>query len=359
MPAFHSTELLKNIRLDQLSIEKGEISGDLISGGCISAFSSTGISDQSTKETLVIKDQKIIVDIIETKRIDGDVQVLGNLHVTGELNIEKLKVKELISDRTYDKMYLEFQPVDVATNPNGSGLIWKGKDYTKLFVFKNNSDRYYSTENIDLHVDKAYQIDGIDVLNKNTLGSTIRKSSLRQVGTLHSLNVTGDVDLSEFVKFDSNQQRISINIDKPVGTITISDIEQDVIMNIDVDDGRAKIGTYNSRPFDLTVGDLSVITLDPKGLVSIGNEYKENITTRMWGKLGINVKNPEADLEVKGSIRLSGKLFIVDNSPPENGNYKRGDIVWNETPQPNSPIGWVCVISGSPGKWLQFGIIQE
>lgn len=359
MPAFNSTELLKNIKFNQLNINNGEISGDLISGGCISSFSSTGISDQSTKTSLIIKDNKIEVDIIETKRIDGDVQLLGNLHVTGELTIEKLKVKELISDRTYDKMYLEFQPIDISVNPNGSGLIWKGRDYTKLFVFKNNPDRFFSTENFDLPPEKSYKIDGVDVLNKNTLGSTIRKSSLREVGTLHSLNVTGDVNLSEFVHLSSDQQRISINTDQPVGTITISDIEQDVIMNIDVDNGRARIGTFNNRPFDLTVGDLSLVTLEPKGVLTFGNEYKEDITTRVWGKVGINVKNPEADLDIRGSMKISGKLFMVDNSPPNKGNYKRGDIVWNENPQTNSPIGWVCVVSGSPGKWLQFGIIQE
>ena len=217
---------------------------------------------------------------------------------------------------------------------------------------------YFSSENIDLYNDRAFRIDNVDVLNKNTLGTTVRKSSLREVGTLNHLNVTGDVDLAEFVKFSSDQQRIGINSEQLVGTVTIGDIMQDVVFNIDVDNGRAKIGTYNTRPFDLTAGDMTLVTLEPKGIVTLGHEYKNDTEIRAWGKVGINVKHPEADLEVRGGFRFGGKLFLVDNSPPEKGNYKRGDICWNESPSENSPLGWVCIVSGAPGKWSQFGAIS-
>ena len=357
-PAFKSSELIKNIRLDQLDIKKGELSGDLISGGSISLFTSTGIKDDASKQTLVVKDGIIIVDKIQTKEITGDLLVSGNLNVHGTLVVDKLHTTEIISERTFDKMYLEFQAVDTAVNPNGSGMIWKGRDYTKLLVLKNNPDRFFSSESLEIAADKSFKIDGIDVLTKNSLGTSIRKSSLREVGTLHSLSVTGDTELSEFVTFSADQQRIGINVEQTVGTITIGDIMQDVVMNIDVDNGRAKIGTYNNRPFDLTAGDITLITLDPKGIVSVGSEYKADVVTRVWGKLSVNVKNPEADLDVRGGIKFGGKLFYVDNSPPEKGNYKRGDIVWNESPAVNSPLGWVCITSGTPGIWAQFGMIQ-
>jgi hypothetical protein len=359
MPAFHSNELIKNIKLDQLSIKKGEISGDLISGGTVQNFSSTGIKDSSTELSLIVENGSISVDKIKTKEISNDLIIKGNLHVLEHLTVKKMHVEEFVSERTFDKMYLEFQPVDTGKNPNGSGLIWKGADYTKLFVLKNNKDRFFSSENIDLQNDKSYQIDGVDVLSKNSLGSGIRKSNLREVGSLHSLTVTGDVDLAEFVSIDSNSQRIAINIDKAVGTLTIGDLMNDVIFNIDLDNGRAKIGTYNNRPLDLTCGDMSLITLDPKGAIHFGNEYKSDVSCKVWGKLGVNIKNPEADIDVKNSIKFGGKLFTVDNSPPKVGNYKRGDIVWNEAPTTNSPIGWVCIVTGSPGVWAQFGLVQE
>lgn len=358
MPAFNSSDLLKNIKFNQLKIENGEISGDLISGGVIKKFASTGIEDHSSVRTLKVFDNYIVVDKIVTKKLEGKIDLDGDLSISGDLRADKLYVSEVISKSTFGKTYLEFQPVDNLVNPDGSGLIWKGKDYTKLFVLKINPNRFFSSESIDLPLDKSYKIDSVDVLNKNTLGSTVRKSSLREVGTLHSLSVTGDVSLSEFIQINSDQQRISINVDQPMGILSISDTMRDVIINIDIENGRGKIGTYNNRPLDITAGDTSLISLDPKGIINLGNEYKSDILTRLWGKIGVNVKNPDADLEVRTSFRFGGKLFAVDNSPPNKGNYKRGDIVWNESPSQDSPVGWICTVSGTPGIWNQFGLIS-
>jgi hypothetical protein len=357
-PAFNSSQLIKNIRLDQLDIKKGEISGDLVSGGSITSFSSTGIDDQATTKTVTVQDGLLIVDNIQVKELKGETAVRGNLQVLGNIRASKIYVDEIVADRKYDKMYLEFEPIPGSDNPNGSGLIWKGADYTKLFVLKGNN-QFFASESINLANDRNFQIDGVEVLSKNTLGTSIRKSNIRETGPLNHLTVVGDTSLSEFVKFSSDQQRIAINVEAPVGTVTIGDIMGDVILNIDVDNGRAKIGTFNNRPFDLTAGDRVLMTLDPKGIVSVGQEYNTQTETRVWGKMGVNVKNPEADLEVRDSIRFGNKLFMVYNSPPEKGNYKRGDIVWNEVPSPGSSVGWVCVVAGAPGIWKTFGAISE
>jgi hypothetical protein len=356
-PAYNSTQLLKNIRLDQLDIKNGEISGDLISGGTITNFASTGIDDKSTVKTLTILDNRIVVDTITVRELNGNFHVAGNMGVGGTLTVGTLKAIEILSDRTFDKMYLEFQAVDEAVNPNGSGLIWKGRDYTKQFTLKANPDRFLSSESIDIFPDKSYKIDNVEVLSKDRLGTGVSKSSLREVGVLKRLQVTGDVDLAEFIKISSDQQRIGINTEQLIGTITISDIFQDVILNLDIENGRGKFGTFNNRPIDFVAGDSVLLTLDPKGSVTLGHEYKTDNEIRVYGKLGINVKHPEAELDIRGGIRFGGKLFIADNSPPEKGNYKRGDIVWNTVPTEGSPIGWVCTVSGNPGIWHQFGLL--
>jgi len=358
MPAFNSSDLLKNIRLAQLKIEKGELSGDLISGGVITNFSSVGIEDRSTVRSVIVKDGQISVDKIKIKNIEGNVELQGNLKISGDLTAEKLYVSEVISGSTYGRTYLEFQPVNEADNPTGSGMIWKGKDYTKLLVLRNNPARFFSSESFDLSRDRSYRIDGVEVLTKDTLGTGIRKSSLRELGTLYKLDVTGDVNLSEVLSISSDQQRVSINSDQMVGIVTISDTFKDVIIKIDSEDGKAKIGTFNNRSLDIITGDMTSMTFDPKGIVSIGNEYRSEITTRIWGKVGINLKNPEADLDIRGNIRFNGKLFMVDKCPPEKGNFKRGDIVWNDSPGQNCPIGWICTVSGTPGVWIEFGMIS-
>ena len=40
---------------------------------------------------------------------------------------------------------------------------------------------------------------------------------------------------------------------------------------------------------------------------------------------------------------------------PTAGSWALGDIVWNSQPTAGSPLGWVCVSSGSPGTFEQFG----
>lgn len=42
---------------------------------------------------------------------------------------------------------------------------------------------------------------------------------------------------------------------------------------------------------------------------------------------------------------------------PITGTYLRGDRLWNRVPWPGHPIGWVCIIAGSPGTWKPFGDI--
>uniref|UniRef100_UPI0035650C1B hypothetical protein n=1 Tax=Psychrobacter sp. TaxID=56811 RepID=UPI0035650C1B len=39
---------------------------------------------------------------------------------------------------------------------------------------------------------------------------------------------------------------------------------------------------------------------------------------------------------------------------PDYGRWKRGDIVFNDTPSVGSPIGWRCTGSGDQGTWVSF-----
>lgn len=48
-----------------------------------------------------------------------------------------------------------------------------------------------------------------------------------------------------------------------------------------------------------------------------------------------------------------------DNSVPDSGDYRRGDIIFNTTPSIGGHVGWVCVTSGNPGTWNKFGLIDS
>lgn len=59
-------------------------------------------------------------------------------------------------------------------------------------------------------------------------------------------------------------------------------------------------------------------------------------------------------------LTADGRLS-TDNasSVPTEGNYKRGDIVWNAAPTPGGFLGWICVATGTPGTWKGFGTIES
>lgn len=44
-------------------------------------------------------------------------------------------------------------------------------------------------------------------------------------------------------------------------------------------------------------------------------------------------------------------------SPPSLGDWKIGDVIYNNRPMSGGYIGWVCIAAGSPGIWKSFGAI--
>lgn len=48
----------------------------------------------------------------------------------------------------------------------------------------------------------------------------------------------------------------------------------------------------------------------------------------------------------------------LGTAAPATGTYLQGDIVWNSAPSnaAGQPIGWVCVVGGTPGTWRTFGV---
>ena len=43
--------------------------------------------------------------------------------------------------------------------------------------------------------------------------------------------------------------------------------------------------------------------------------------------------------------------------PPISGSHTATELVLNSAPTEGAPIGWVCVVSGTPGTWLPWGRI--
>jgi len=349
---------LENIPRDSLLLNENDLSGDLIDGGTITNFASTGIKDLSNKQTLVVEDDKITVKSISFKTVEGDFAIRGDVKIYGVLDAGFVRTTELITNQIYEKQYLEFSTGESGSNI-GTGLLWPGQPYNKQLVLMSGPDRFFSTESFEIAKGRDFIVGGISVLNLESLGSSIVNSSLKTVGTLKELNVGGRVNWNDYVFFDPISNRFSLGQDQPTAKFTLYDWENNVEVVIDTDkDSRGRIGTFNTKPLDIITDDQVRISVSEQGHITLGQELRDSTVIRAYGKLSVNVKNPTEAFEVGGNMRVGGKLQARGTEPPTQGTYVQGDVVWNDNPLPTGWVGWVCVRGGNPGTWKTFGQIS-
>jgi hypothetical protein len=58
----------------------------------------------------------------------------------------------------------------------------------------------------------------------------------------------------------------------------------------------------------------------------------------------------------KGEI--NGILVSASASIPVSGTHTQGEVIFNHLPIAGGTMGWVCVASGTPGTWKQWGLIS-
>mgnify|MGYP006270562395 CR=1 FL=1 len=342
-------------------LPKRSLSGDLINGGTIRNFTSTGIKDTATTEVLLVKDQGLFVDTIAVSTLAGDVAVeksltANDVTVKGTLTAHRIEVSELKADIRLEKTTpLEFK--SSADNPAfGKGLIWTGAGYTKQFILKQ-PDILFSTEHLEVAQGKTFMIDGVSILSAQELGPTVKKSRLTEVGYLKNLNVLGTVNVDDYFRFDTESRRFSLGTETPNASFSIVDQNVELMSGID-QEAKAFLGTFGYHDLNLVTDNTVRLTVHNNGNIVLGSKGSQ-ANTVVHGKLAVNVNQPDpnVDLHVNGSIRYAGHVHNYGQQAPQVGFYNKGDIMWNEDPRQGSSIGWVCVKAGTPGEWRPFGAI--
>jgi hypothetical protein len=352
--------------LHDLNLQPGDLSGDLISGGTISNFASTGIQDLATETTVTVEDGKLTVDHLSAKTVSlntikgEQIVIRGDIKVYGIVDAGFVRTTEIITNQRYEKQYLEFaQDNEQGTNV-GTGLLWPASGYNKQLVYRNNPDRFFLSETVDLAPGRQFTINGNAVLTSSGLGTGVTESNLQTVGNLKELTVIGNVNLGDMVHYDAFQGKFAIGNAEPTHLFSVYDFESDTDFYIEGDkNGRARVGTFNNRPVDIVSDDQVRISVSETGDITLGQELRDSTVTRVYGKLSVGIKNPVEQFEVAGNMRLGGKLFAQGDQAPTEGHYYTGDIIWNTNPRPTAFIGWVCTQSGFPGTWKAFGQIFE
>ena len=336
-----------------------ELSGDIVHGGTITRFNSTGITDEATRRVILVKDDGLYVDNLSVQQVTGDTTFNNNVHVDGELFVTKLHVNELNADVRNERS----GPLEFIADGNGiygKGLIWKGPDISsKQFIYKPNPDRIFSTDTIDLDRTAAYSIGNAVVLTGDTLGPSVRSSSLTRVGTLNNLRTQGDLSIDEFIIYSSDSQRIGFGTESPNASISVTSLETEFV--IDVEGPRTKIGNWTTDDLEIITDNTPRITISSTGQVSIGQKGNRNARLNVFGKLGVGVNNvaDDVDVSISNVLEIAGTKIMTGVEIPDNGTYRQGDIVYNTNAVATGYVGWVCVREGSPGEWKAFGQISS
>jgi hypothetical protein len=120
-----------------------------------------------------------------TLTTSGNATVGGDLAVTGNLTVNGTVTTVNSTTVTVDDKNIElgsvYSPTD--TTADGGGITLKGST-DKTILWTNSTDSWTYNQNIELAATYAYRIDGVSVLSKTTLGSTVVSSSLTSVGTI-------------------------------------------------------------------------------------------------------------------------------------------------------------------------------
>ncbi len=255
--------------------------------------------------------------------------------------------------------FLEFRAKKSESN-NGKGIIWSGDGTTKQILFTHKPDRFFSSESLDLAKEKSISIGGTKIIDSESLGPSVIKSNLREVGRLKGLIVDGSVSINQYVFYNAALDRLGFGTDEPNAAIGIADKGVEVIIGTN-EQMHGMIGTFASTDFNVVTGNISRISVKANGDVTFGNANRNPIQVKVLGKMSIGVEVPDSnvDLHVAGPVRFNNKLHLSASSPPTQGNYNIGDIVWNDNPSVGQSVGWICLRAGNPGMWYPFGEIKE
>jgi hypothetical protein len=199
-----------------------------------------------------------------------------------------------------------------------------------------------------LNVQKALMIDHNEVLWKTELGRSVKKSNLEQLGSLKNLNVRKTLYAAE--------GRVGVNTEAPSAPFSVNVGGYEVVTKMQ--DKTTYVGTMVPAPFSIGTDETARITCRSNGDIVLGQEDGKPIKVNFYGSVGIGVKHPQESLHVAGNIKFQDKVFSSGDKAPVQGRWETGSIAWNDNPEINQPVGWVCVKGGTPGSWRPFGLIS-
>jgi hypothetical protein len=225
--------------------------------------------------------------------------------------------------------------VDVETDLNVKGTIRvENLEYVQAQVPK-------------LNVTEAVMVDHNEVIWKDRLGKSVTKSHLSELGILKNLQVRNTFYVAD--------GRVGINTTAPSADFSVNAGGYEITTTMH--ESNAYVGTHTHVAFAIGTDNTPRLTCRANGDVVVGTELGRPVNMNVYGQVGINVKYPQETLHVDGNIKFAERTFAAGEQIPKDGRWDTGSVVWNERPEINQPVGWVCLKGGKPGAWRPFGLI--
>lgn len=280
-------------------------------------------------QLLSIQDDKIVIKtlVLESTsgavKHDGDFAVCGaisvgkDLTVTGTINAGTVKVKNLITESGTIEGVGQWT-TNLEEDLNGKGFGWTWGNGTTRLMYRNGG-RIWTNGDVDLDANKSFKIDNVAVLSLGELGSQIKKSSLTELGTLKSLDVTGHVSLGDFIFFNPTVERLGVGTQTPNGSLGIVSNGIEIVVD-SISPSHAIFGTYTNHDFSIISDSTPRITVKNNGEVHVGDEQSKSGVMRIFGSLYVD--NLVADNRVE---RTSPLEFKADK---DSNIYGKG-LIWS------------------------------
>jgi hypothetical protein len=287
--------------IDHTSINfKGfKFSGDVVKGGIIENFGSTGIDDRATQVQMTLMDQAVAFEKAvwtPSAIIKGKLTVEGDLVVLGDIDSNSPAANTL-ANMAVEKIKADTELLELHSDAMLASIGQKGIDLKRITQ------------------------DGREIVNGNQLGYHITDSNLQRVGMLRDLQTQGEAILSDTLYVTG--KRVGINTIEPSSVFVVWDEEVELVITKHSSD-TGYIGMPRFQRLVLGANNKDNLILDTDGSVEIEN------------------------LRV-GNTPMSSATAIPDY------NAITGTIVWNENPAQGGPVGWICL---GATRWAKFGIIE-
>lgn len=259
-----------------------------------------------------IQDDKVVIKNLAVDSIQGDVTVAGTLTVTA-LNV-------LEADNSAPANDVGNWTSEQETDLFSKGLSWTWGQGSVQLVYRSGG-RIWSSTDIDLAANKSYMIENTPVLDKESLGGSVTKSNLKEVGTLRKLTVAGDATVADFAYFNSSFGRLGLNTDNPNGVLSVVDNNVEVVIT-SPRDNLAQIGTFTSHDLEIITDNLPRVSIKNNGQVIFGNESTKNADVKIYGTLTVDT--------VVSDNRIDRFQPLEFKTSRDRGIYGQG-LIWTGT----------------------------